>query len=114
MYRKAERKLRFTAYLNGMYVSFSASCMMKNISFDIFVEVEKETEAYLIPTPVFGRLSQESLAVQVFTNNLMASRFSDVMWIMEQALFTSFDKRLASFLLEQVTIEGNNILTITH
>ncbi len=93
---------------------FSASCMMKNISFDIFVEVEKATEAYLIPTAVFRKLSQDSLPVQVFTNNLMASRFSDVMWIMEQALFTSLDKRLANFLLEQLVIEGEDTLTITH
>lgn len=93
---------------------FSASCMMKNISFDIFVEVEKETEAYLIPTVVFRKLSQESLPAQVFTNNLMASRFSDVMWIMEQALFTSLDKRLAGFLLEQLVIDEDDTLTITH
>jgi CRP/FNR family transcriptional regulator len=50
----------------------------------------------------------------VFTNELMASRFSDVMWIMEQALFTSLDKRLANFLLEQLVIEGRNTLEITH
>ena len=93
---------------------FSASCMMKNISFDLFVEVEKATEAYLIPTPIYRRLSQEALSMQVFTNNLMASRFSDVMWIMEQALFTSFDKRLAGFLLEQTTINESNVLEITH
>ena len=93
---------------------FSASCMMKNISFEIFIEVEKETKVYLIPTPVFRKLSLESLPIQVFTNNLMASRFSDVMWIMEQALFTSFDKRLAGFLLEQTIIEDSDKLTITH
>lgn len=93
---------------------FSASCMMKNISFDIMVEVEKDTQAYLIPTSIFRKLSQESMPVQVFTNNLMASRFSDVMWIMEQALFTSLDKRLASFLMEQLVIEERSTLVITH
>jgi CRP/FNR family transcriptional regulator len=93
---------------------FSASCIMKNISFDIYVEVERDTEAYLIPTAIFNKLSEESLSVQSFTNNLMASRFSDVMWIMEQALFKSFDKRLANFLLEQTVIEATDTLEITH
>lgn len=93
---------------------FSASCMMKNISFDIYIEVEKETDAYLIPTPVFHKLSDQSVAVQAFTNSLMASRFSDVMWIMEQALFTSFDKRLANFLIEQAAIEDSDTLQVTH
>jgi len=93
---------------------FSASCIMKNIAFDIYVEVEKETEAYLIPTSAFLKVSSESLPVQVFTNNLMASRFTEVMWIMEQALFMSFDRRLANFLLEQMVIEDSDTLVITH
>lgn len=93
---------------------FSASCIMKNISFDIYVEVEKDTRAYLIPTAIFNKLSTESLPIQVFTNNLISSRFSEVMWIMEQALFMSFDKRLASFLLEQLVIEDSQTLEFTH
>jgi len=93
---------------------FSASCIMKNISFDIFIETEKETTAYLIPTPIFDKLSKESLAVQSFANELMASRFSEVMWIMEQALFMTLDKRLAIFLLEQSNIEEADSIEITH
>lgn len=93
---------------------FSASCIMKNIAFQVLVEVEKDTQAYLIPTPAFRKLSTEALSVQVFTNNLMASRFSEVMWIMEQALFMSFDKRLGNFLLDQVILEESNSLVITH
>ena len=93
---------------------FSASCIMKNISFDIFIETEKETTAYLIPTQVFDKLSKEAIAVQVFANELMASRFSEVMWIMEQALFMTLDKRLAIFLLEQSNIEETDNIEITH
>ena len=93
---------------------FSASCIMKNISFDIYIETEKDTEAYLIPTAIFRKLSEESLAVQVFTNEIMASRFSEVMWILEQALFTRMDKRLADFLIEQTNLEESDTLAITH
>ncbi|HHT98306.1 MAG TPA: Crp/Fnr family transcriptional regulator [Clostridiales bacterium] len=93
---------------------FTASCIMKNITFEVYVEVEKPTEAYLIPTQVYKNLASESLPVQAFMNDLMASNFSDVMWIMEQALFTSFDKRLAMFLLEQINIEGSTDISITH
>lgn len=93
---------------------FTASCILKSITFDVFIEVEKETEAYLIPTPLFRKLANETIAVQVFTNELMASRFSDVMWILEQALFSSMDKRLANFLLDQENIEGKDTLKLTH
>lgn len=93
---------------------FSASCMLRDISFEILVEAEKETEAFLIPSAVYQKLMQNSLAVSDYTNRLMSSRFSDVMWVMEQVLFMSFDKRLALFLLEQSNIEGSNRLIITH
>ena len=92
---------------------FSASCMMKNINFDIFVEAEKETEAYLIPIGAYNQLLKDSVEVSEFTNQLLASRFSDVMWVMEQVLFMSFDKRLAIFLLEQAAIEENDTFYMT-
>lgn len=93
---------------------FSASCMMKNIAFEVHIEVEKDTQAYLLPTAVFQKLSEESLPVQNFTNQIMASRFTEVMWVMEQALFMSFDKRLANFLMEQMIIDDAETLQITH
>lgn len=93
---------------------FSASCMLRNISFEILVEAEKDTEAFLIPSSVYQDLLKNSIHVSDYTNQLMSSRFSDVMWIMEQVLFMSFDKRLALFLLEQSNIEGSNRLFITH
>jgi CRP/FNR family transcriptional regulator len=33
---------------------------------------------------------------------------------MEQIMWKSFDKRLAAFLLEEVSIEGTNLLKVTH
>ena len=56
----------------------------------------------------------ESLPVSKYTNDLMASRFSDIMWLMEQIMWKSFDKRLAEFLLEESLLEGSNTLKITH
>ncbi len=93
---------------------FTASCIVKNISFDVFMEVEKDTEALLLPIDIYRKLSQESVAVQTFTNEIIGSRFTDIMWIMEQALFTSLDKRLAMFLLEESNISGSDTIVITH
>ena len=36
------------------------------------------------------------------------------MWLMEQIMWRSFDKRLAEFLLEEMQLEGSPILKITH
>ncbi len=93
---------------------FSASCIMSNINFDIHVEAEKDTDLFVVSAPLYEELMRTSLPVSRHTNNLMASRFSDVMWIMEKILFTSFDSRLAAFLLELGVIEESDVLTVTH
>lgn len=93
---------------------FSASCMMRSIQFDVTIEAEKDTELWVIPAETYKRVMEESAPLSNFTNDVMATRFSDVMWLVEQIMWKSFDKRLASFLLEEAAIEGTNELKITH
>ena len=42
------------------------------------------------------------------------SRFSDVMWLLDQILWKSMDRRLAAFLLDEAALEGADRLKITH
>ena len=93
---------------------FTASCVFSGIQFDVSIEVEKDTEFWLIPPNVYRELMEKSTAVANYTNELMASRFSEVMWLIEQVMFKSFDKRLAAFLLEESNIENSDRLEITH
>jgi CRP/FNR family transcriptional regulator len=93
---------------------FSASCMLSSIDFDIYVEAEQDTEFYHIPTEVYHSLMQESLAVSQYTNALMASRFSDVMWLLDQVLYKKLDSRLAAFLLEESRLTGSPEVQLTH
>lgn len=93
---------------------FSASCMLSSIQFDIVLEAERDSELWVIPVSLYQELMEHSVAVSNFTNELMATRFSEVMWLMDQILFKSFDARLAEFLLEESSIEGSDELNITH
>ena len=93
---------------------FSASCIMNSIQFEISVEAEKDTAFWIIPADIYKKLMLESAAVSNYTNEVMATRFSDVMWLMEQVLWKSFDKRLAEFLLEESNLEGSLVLKTTH
>lgn len=93
---------------------FSASCMLSNIQFEVIIEAEKETSIWIIPVLAYQKLMNTNTAVANYTNQLMASRFTDVMWLMDQVLFKSMDSRLASFLLYESNIEESNELTITH
>ena len=93
---------------------FSASCMLQSIQFDIQIEVEKDAEFWIIPPDVYKSLMEQSSAVANYTNEVMSARFSEVMWLMEQVMWKSLDRRLASFLLEEADLEGSGSLKITH
>ncbi|WP_082812306.1 Crp/Fnr family transcriptional regulator [Clostridium sp. Marseille-P299] len=92
----------------------SASCIFNNIQFEVHIEAEKDTKTYVIPTAVYKKLLNESVTISNFTNQLITSRFSDVMWLMEQILFRNFDNRLALFIIEQSRIEESDTIRITH
>ena len=93
---------------------FSASCLLRNIQFDVTIAAEKDTQLWVIPSDVYQSLMEESAAVANYTNDLMGSRFSEVMWLMEQVMWKSFDARLAAFLLEESLLEDSTSLHLTH
>lgn len=93
---------------------FSASCMMRSIQFDVTIEAEKDTDFWIIPAEVYKQIMDESAALANYTNEVMAARFSEVMWLIEQIMWKSLDKRVAAFLLEEASIEGKSRLKITH
>ena len=92
----------------------SASCVMPDMQFNIMIEAEKDTQFWSIPACLFKNLVDESLAVSNYSRSLISSNLSELMWLMEQIMWKSFDKRLAAFLLEESAIEGTPLLKITH
>ena len=92
----------------------SASCVMPDMQFNVMIEAEKDSEFWSIPACLFKNLVDESLAVSNYSRNLLSGNFSELMWLMEQIMWKSFDKRLAAFLLEESRLEETNQLKITH
>ncbi len=93
---------------------FSASCTMNSLQFDITISAEKDTEVLFIPADTYKNIMAVSAPLANYTNEIMAARFSDVMWLMDQILWKSFDKRLADFLLNEASMEETSVLSITH
>ena len=93
---------------------FSASCVMPNMQYDILIEAEKDSEIWVIPACLYKNLMDESIAVANYSHNLITNHFSDLMWLMEQIMWKSFDRRLADFLLEEAAVENSQLLRITH
>ena len=93
---------------------FSASCIMRSIQFDVTIAAEKDTELWVISAEAYKELMEQSAAAANYTNEIMAARFSEVMWLIEQVMWNSMDRRVAAFLLEEAAIEGTDRLRITH
>lgn len=92
----------------------SASCVLKNITFDVHLETEKDSVLYIIPALCWETLTAKNIYVKEFTLNLIADRFSEVMWVMEQIVSKNMRQRIAAFLLEQSILEATDTLTVTH
>ena len=92
----------------------SASCVMPDLQLHVMIEAEKDTEFWSLPAFLFKKLMNEALAVAVYSQSLLSSNFSELMWLMEQIMWKSMDKRLAAFLLEEAQLEGTPQLKITH
>ncbi len=98
----------------GDLCMLSASCVIQAITFDVFVDAEQDSDCYVIAGPAFAVLSEQRPAVKIFALETAVSRFSDVMWVMQQILFMSMDKRLAIFLSDESARLGSDTVELTH
>ena len=98
----------------GEICLFSASCVLGTAQMDLTVEAEQDSTVWVIPPDVFRQIAHESAAAAGYVNTLMARRFSEVMWLVEQVMWQSMDRRLAAFLLEESALEHTDTLRLTH
>ena len=108
------REITLYRLLPGEICLFSASCMLPQIAFAVTVTAEAPSEVLVLPPDVYKAVMAESAPLANFTNELIAARFSDVMWLIEQILWKSFDRRLAAFLLAEAKLEHSATLHLTH
>ena len=99
---------------SGDMCMLSATCVLKTITFDVFIDAEEDSCCYMISGPAFMKVSDNNPKVKIFSLETAVSRFSDVMWVMQQILFMSMDKRLAIFLLDESSRTNSDIISFTH
>ena len=92
----------------------SASCVLDSITFDVYVDSEENSECVVVGGCAYEDLSRRLVDAKLFALETALSRFSDVMWVMQQILFMSMDKRLAIFLLDEIAQKGGDTISLTH
>ncbi len=92
----------------------SASCVLKSITFDVLVDAAQDSECIIVNGKALSEISEQNIYVKNYALETAVSRFSDVMWIMQQILFMSLDKRLAIFLQDEMQKTESDKIHLTH
>ena len=98
----------------GDICMLSASCVLSSITFDVYIDAEEPSDCYMISGYAFSAVSERNLEVKNFALETAVQRFSDVMWIMQQIVFMSMDRRLAIFLIDECNLAGTDFISMTH
>lgn len=98
----------------GDMCMLSASCVLKTVTFDVFIDAEEDSDCYVVGGPAFAAVSEQCPDIKIFSLESAISKFSDVMWVMQQILFMSMDKRLAIFLSDESARIKSDTIALTH
>ena len=116
LYLLSDEGKEITLYrlFTGDVCVLSASCVLNSITFDVFIDAEEDSDCVIVGGCAFAELSERSPEVKIYALEAALVRFSDVMWVMQQILFMSLDKRLAIFLLDEISKRGGDTVRLTH
>lgn len=85
-------------------------CSFGSINAELNLQITCDSQVILIPKPIYKNLKDNYTQIANFTLNLVSSRFSSIVNVMEQALFLPLTKRIVNFLTDQ----GGIGVKITH
>ena len=116
VYLLSEDGTEITLYrlFGGDICILSASCVLNEITFDVRIDAEEDSDCVVVGGCALEDLARRVDAVRIFSLESALGRFSDVMWVMQQILFMSMDRRLAIFLLDECAKSGTDTVRLTH
>lgn len=97
----------------GEYCVFSSACAIGGIALDVQMIAESDVELLAIHAGTVSKLMESNIHFKCFAYELAAARYSVVVWVMQQILFTHFDERMARFLLSIYEKTGAKTIRMT-
>lgn len=86
----------------------TASCVIRQLTFDTAVVAEKDTSLLVVPAMVCARLMESNVHVRAFVFESETERFSQAVRAIQLMLFKRFDQRLASYLVSHFEGSGSD------
>ena len=114
VYKLSESGREITLYRvePGDSCILTASCIMSDIEFPAFVATETDVEAIVVPPAVLHRWVNQYEVWSEFLWTMLASRFAEVISLVEEVAFQRVDKRTAEYLVHAADADG--IIKKTH
>ena len=114
VYKLSESGREITLYRvePGDSCILTASCIMSGIDFPAFVATETDVEAIVVPPAVLHRWVNQYEVWSEFLWTMLASRFAEVISLVEEVAFRRVDKRTADYLVHAADTSG--IIKKTH
>ena len=100
--------------IDGDVSILSAACMMKGLDIELDMELEENSVLCTIPKIVYKKISEQNPKVKDFTLEMISEKFSDIMWLFNQYVFSNVASRLADAIMEHRALEGADCFSITH
>lgn len=91
----------------------SASCVIGEISLEVQLLAEVDTDLLAVHAGCFQQLMERNIQVKCFAFQLSTRRFSTVIWVMQQILFAHFDERMARLLVSTYEKTGEKQIYMT-
>lgn len=91
----------------------SASCVIGEISLEVQLLAEVDTDLLAVHAGCFQQLMERNIQVKCFAFQLSTRRFSTVIWVMQQILFAHFDERMARLLVSTYEKTGEKQINMT-
>ena len=79
----------------------SAACVLQSLEFESHITAEVNSEIAILPAPTLSQLMNSNPDVERLVYKQAVIQYSGVLRTMQQIIFLSLDKRLATFLLEE-------------
>lgn len=96
------------------YCVFSSACVIGGVDLEIQMVAEDDVELAAIHAGTVSRIMESNIHFKCFVYELAASRYSTVVWVMQQILFDHFDSRLARLLVSEYEKSGSKTIRMTH
>lgn len=100
--------------LDGDVSILSAACMLNGMDVELDMELETDAVICTIPKKVYRKLYDESGSVKDYTMEMISEKFSDIMWLFHQFVFSNVASRVAGALLSHRGLTGSDSLAVTH